>query len=176
VPGFNLIQPPACALLPSSSFQILQTRLRARHPTVIIMTRHQRSLNHIFLPSCLHHLLVASSISLFENCYSLACFWSVYDYSIAVATTIVPCLHAVVVAASYSKEDLHDSTSHIRLRIGLCISISQSVYVSRFNRSLICGYFVFCRVPPVISNGSTATADDDNDYRRNRNNSNNNIC
>jgi hypothetical protein len=65
------------------------------------MTRHQRSLNHIFLPSCLHHLLVASSIPLFENRYSLAYFWSVYDYSIAVATTIVPCLHTVV-AASYS--------------------------------------------------------------------------
>ena len=70
--------------------------------------------------------------------------------------------------------DLHDSTLHIRLRIGLCISVSELVYVSRFNRSLICGYFVFCRVPPVISNGSAATADDDNNYRRNRNN--NNIC
>jgi hypothetical protein len=97
-PGFTTDEPflPACALLPSYSFQMLQTRLRARHPIVIIMTWHQRSLNHYVLPSCLHHLLVASSMPLFENHYSLACFWSAYDYSIAVATTIVPCLRAVL--------------------------------------------------------------------------------
>jgi len=38
---------------------------------------------------------------LFENHYSLACFWSAYDYSIAVATTVVRFLHPVV-AVSYS--------------------------------------------------------------------------
>jgi hypothetical protein len=80
--------PPTCALLPSSSFQMLQTRLRAPHPTVIIiMTRHHRRSLNYFLPSCLHHLLVASSMPLLESRYSLAFFWSAYDCSIAVATT-----------------------------------------------------------------------------------------
>jgi hypothetical protein len=55
-----------------------------------------------------HHLLVTSSMPLLESRYSLASFWSAHDYSIAVATTIVHCLHAVV-AASYSDSCAHTS-------------------------------------------------------------------
>ncbi len=73
----------ACALFHTSSFQMLQTWLRTHHPTLIIRTRHRR-LDH--LTSCLHHLLIASSIALLESYYFLAFLWSAYDYSKAVDT------------------------------------------------------------------------------------------
>lgn len=74
----------------SSFFQKLQTRLHARHPMVKTVTPHQSSLNHLLLSSCLHHLLVLvpSSISLLESSYFLAFFYSGYDYSNAIGTTL----------------------------------------------------------------------------------------
>jgi hypothetical protein len=76
--------PAACALFHTSSFHMLQTWLRTHHPTLIIKKTRHRRLDH--LTSCLHHLLVASSIALLESRHSLAFLCSAYDYSKAVDT------------------------------------------------------------------------------------------
>jgi hypothetical protein len=76
--------PGACAIFHTSSFQMLQTWLRTHHPILIIRKTRHRILNH--LTSCLHHLLVASSIALLESHYFLAYLWNAYDYSKAVDT------------------------------------------------------------------------------------------